>query len=659
MIARRAVTRSRHHFLIALLTLIAAPPLAAQSSDTTRLRDLVVTATRVPMARSSVPAATTVIRGDDLRADGIHFVLDALRDVPGMTVVQNGSYGGVTSVFLRGGESDDVKVLLDGVTLNRPGGGIDFASLTTDDLDRIEIVRGPSSVLYGADAMSGVIELFTRHPSGGHAELAVRGGTFGTSDLSAGASTGSAVSVSATGSRFGSDGSYAFNNGYLNSVGAMRFAIERGSAGQLAATFRYTNGTTHFPTDGGGNVVDHNQFSTERRVIAGIDASRQLNSSVALHLQLTVSRLAEGYVNRSDTPADTMGFGYIDDRTAVSWRRGADARADWNVRPRTLLSVGAGIEHETDGEAETSQSNFGFGNSSDTTAFSSSRDTRAGYAQLLATPLSNVSLQLGSRFDDNSAFGSFMTWRAGASWRVTPMSRIWAGTGTAFKAPTFSQLFASSAFEVGNPDLVPERSSNIEVGAEHGWHRHAVHLGVTAFWQRFRDLIQYVGAAPGDPTYVNLGGANSRGVETTATIALSHRLTINGRWTWLHTAVSDTGVASSAAFEEGKPLIRRPASSGGVTATWNQGGLRVVANVNHVGRRDDVDFASGSGVRVILPGYTTADVALDLPVRRMTPRSPGVELTLRLENLFDSGFEQTVGFPGRARTILAGARMQF
>ncbi len=121
--------------------------------DTAALADLVVTATRLTTA-APVAAATTVLRGDDLRARGVRLVQDALREVPGVAIVQNGSYGAVTSLFLRGGESDYVKVLLDGVPLNAPGGSLNLADLTTDDIDRIEVVRGPVSVLYGADAMS-------------------------------------------------------------------------------------------------------------------------------------------------------------------------------------------------------------------------------------------------------------------------------------------------------------------------------------------------------------------------------------------------------------------------------------------------------------------------------------------------------------------------
>jgi vitamin B12 transporter len=645
-----------------VLGLFGMPRAAAQTPlDTARLGDLVVTATRIPTPESAIPAATTVIWGDDLREHGVHYVLDALRDVPGIMVVQTGSYGGVTSLFLRGGESDDVKVLLDGVPLNLPGGSINLANLTTDDIDRIEVVRGPVSVLYGADAVSGVVQLFTRRMGDrGNVDLSARGGSFGTSDLSGHMGVAGRVwSFSATGSQSASDGTYSFNDGHRNAVGSMQLGFDGGRKGQAALTLRYGDATAHFPTDDGGNPVDHNQFSTEKTFAGGLDASRPLGRTTSIHLQGFASRLNEGYTNRSDTSADTLGFDYVDDRTGITWRRGVDTRLDWRVHPATLLSAGAGIEHETDDEHDIGVSNFGFGVSNDTALFSAVRTTRNGYVQVLSNPSGAVSLQAGARVDNNSAFGTFGTWRVGAAWHLTTDARLWADVGTAFKAPTFPQLFAQSAFEVGNPALAPERSRSADVGAETACVQRRVHLGVTVFWQEFRDLIQYVSAAPGQPTYVNLGGADSRGVEATATVNVSARITLGAHWTWLHTEVTDTGVASSPTFQQGSSLIRRPGVSGGGTVTYRWQGVALAATVLRIGPRDDVDFSGVTAARVTLPTYTTLDLALDAPVRRAIGRSPGVDLTLRGENLLNAAYQQTVGFAGRGRTLLAGGRLRF
>src|SRR5258708_26385028 len=137
-----------------------------QPQDTVVLQPVGVTATRVPVAADLGASAVTVLRGSDLVAQGIRTVAQALETVPGAHVVETGSFGGQTSLFMRGGESDYTKVLLDGVPLNQAGGAIDLAHLTTDNIDRIEIVRGPVSVLYGTDAVTRVVQIFTRRGPG-------------------------------------------------------------------------------------------------------------------------------------------------------------------------------------------------------------------------------------------------------------------------------------------------------------------------------------------------------------------------------------------------------------------------------------------------------------------------------------------------------------
>ena len=177
---------------------------AQETQDTTRLPELIVTPTKLPTRPDAVVSSVTTISGDDLKARGIRFVQDALRDVPGATLVQVGSYGGVSSLFMRGGESDYVKVLVDGIPVNQSGGGYNWANLTTDNVDRIEILRGPGSVIYGSDAVSGVVQIFTRRGQGRLAfEGGAEGGTFGTIDGHLGLLGGTdRVSYSADASRF-------------------------------------------------------------------------------------------------------------------------------------------------------------------------------------------------------------------------------------------------------------------------------------------------------------------------------------------------------------------------------------------------------------------------------------------------------------------------
>src|SRR3954462_705055 len=156
----------------------------AQNPDTTKLEPVIVSASTQPRKADALSQAVTVLSGDDLRARGVTRVTDALREVPGAQLVQSGSFGSLTSLFLRGGESRYTKVLIDGVPVNADGGSFDFSHLTTDNIDRIEIVRGPASVLYGADAATGVVQIFTRRPTGvRQASLGARGGTYKSVDV--------------------------------------------------------------------------------------------------------------------------------------------------------------------------------------------------------------------------------------------------------------------------------------------------------------------------------------------------------------------------------------------------------------------------------------------------------------------------------------------
>src|SRR2546422_3912775 len=167
--------------LRALPFLILPAALAGQApTDTVELNPVVVTATRIPTPADGVPVAVTVIRGTELRERGLRTVADALRSVPAASVVTTNAYGSQTSLFLRGGQSNYVKVLIDGVPQNAPGGAYDFANLTTDNIERIEVGRGPASVLYGSDARAGVVQVYTRDGRGAaHGSVGVGGGTYG------------------------------------------------------------------------------------------------------------------------------------------------------------------------------------------------------------------------------------------------------------------------------------------------------------------------------------------------------------------------------------------------------------------------------------------------------------------------------------------------
>ncbi len=644
---------SRPLLLAALLLL----PCDLRAQEPVVLEDIVVTATRSPEPADRVPSPTTVLDGAELRRRGVRLVADALREVPSVLVVPTGSWGGVTSLFLRGGESDYVKVLVDGVPLNSPGGHVDLAALTLDNVERVEVVRGPASVLYGSDAVSGVVQLFTRG-GGGRA----RGGaalTAGSHDSWAAELWGSAGdarlggSLAATRSR--TDGTYDFNSGFENTVLSARLRAAPGPGTDVSVSARWGDHTAHFPTDFTGAPVDRNQRTFERRLTLGVEAGQRLSRLVEGRLSLSLLDADGGSADDPDGAADTAGYAFASRRSRDVTRRAADARLLLRPRPGMALTAGLALERESEAQAGWSVSNFGGGAFTEAdTPFDRSRTTRGWYAQALAEPVRAVSLTAGARVDDSDAFGAFATWRAGAVVRAAPATRVRGSAGTAFKAPSLAETWADSPFEVGNPALEPERTRSWELGVAQELLGGELTLEATWFDQRFRDLIQYQAAEPGEPTYFNLGGATARGLEAGGRLRLGRRARIGVAWTWLDTEVTESGTGATSAFAPGEALLRRPANSGSVSVDLAVSpAVRLGARVSLAGEREDLDFTEVPSRRVMLGGYALTDLSVEARVPLPAP----LLATIRLENALDASYETIVGYPGRGRSLFVGLRM--
>ena len=631
--------------------LLATRAAAAQQTDTTILRPVVISATRTPIDKQVAPASVTVIRGEELKARGITTVSEALSLVPGLSLVRSGSLGATTSLFARGGESDYVKVLVDGVPLNNPGGSLDFANLTTDNLDRIEVVRGPASVVYGSDAVAGVIQLFTRRGAGaarGFADL--RAGTFSTVEGSAGVSGGShAVGYSLGLANRQTDGALAFNNDYWNRTASGRLSFTPSFA-TLDFTARRTDAAFHFPTDGAGNIVDSNAVRRDHRTVVGLDASRHLTSRVDLRLVGAAMRLDGGSSNQPDSPGDSTGF-YGEDDSRIE-RRSVDLRTDIRASSKATVSLGAVVEREQARSNSTSQFQT-FPTAS--TTFAAHRTNEAFYAQVVGG-VSKLTYTASGRADDNGGFGNFVTGRASLGVQMTPNVSVRAAVGNAFKAPAFEETF-SSAFTIGNPDLDPERTTSWEASAEY---RIAGRLTASAtyFDQRFRDLIQYV---VGDEsidfrgTNANLGDATARGVELEARAPVVGRFDLGANATFLRTRVTDAGNGAFGTFVNGERLLRRPAQAGTVNADFRVArNSKIGAAVRYVGKRDDRDF--NADARIELPSYTLVDLSAELSLAPAGRSFAPLTLTGRIENLFDKKYEPAFNFPAPGTTVLVGMR---
>lgn len=644
--------------LAVLLLLLAGGTvaMAQETRDTVALRELVVSATRMPVQRGAIAASVTVLQADDLRQRGVRTVEEALRGVSGATLVQSGSYGAFASLFFRGGESDYVQVLIDGVQVNSPGEHFDFGNLSLENIERIEIVRGPGSVLYGSDAVTGVIQLFSRPASARtHMNVAVRGGlgsrvgptadgSFGSGSLDAdlrGHVSGLNYGIGV--SHFRSAGAYAFNNEHTNTGVTGHISVAPDAATDVSATLRYGTNTFHYPTDGAGILVDANQHHVADAIAAGVDVGRRFSPRLEARMQLAFNRNDDSYADAPDDAADTLGFYafYSDERFQ---RAVADVRVNYALAARTMLTLGGEYESQRERGWNLSESEFGpfDGASRDT------RANRAAYVQLLSG-VSRVNVQTGARFEHNELFGDFATYRGGVSAWLAGWLRARAAAGTGFKAPRFYEQFATG-FVKGNPDLEPETARSAEAGLDlvKGNSR----VSATYFAQRFRNLIQYVGepSPPDAPNYLNLARARANGIELEA--AHSHGpVSVGASYTWLDTKVTNAGTGEDPLFLGGKKLIRRPAHSATITATYSAAGLMLAASANHVGERDDLDFNNFPPDRVRLAAYTRLDVAAELPMRGSDLRG-----TLKIENALADSYEEARNFPARGRVVFLGVR---
>jgi vitamin B12 transporter len=622
----------------------------------------VVTATRLPTPPDEVVSSVTTITREELLARGIHFVQDALRDLPGATLVQAGSYGGVSSLFLRGGESDYVKVLIDGVPVNQSGGGYNWANLSTDNIARIEVLRGPASVIYGSDAVTGVVQVFTRRGEGKTSiEGAGEAGTFGTVNGHLGIMGRSHwLDYSADASRFSTDGTYPFNNDYGNTVLSGAVGATPDSTSQVSLTARWSDNRYHFPTDFAGVLADSNQSNGEQALSVSGEYGRRLGGHYRLRLSAGGSRTDGDFDDLPDNPGDTLGFGFASHRDSRGQRGNVDGRIDAALSSAVTLTTGLQVERETERQSGETTSNFGGTATSPDTPFDRGRTTIGYYAQGVLDLPSGLAININGRVDDNSAFGTFFTYRAGATYRVAH-TRVRASAGRAFKAPTFCEQFCDAPFVVGDASLRPERSTSWEIGVEQGVAEGRLTLWATYFKQRFTGMIVYDGSdAAGTPTYRNGAAADAHGVEAGVTSMIGPGIHGSASYTYLLAKATDDAGLASAGFEEGKPLIRRPKHSVQLSIRARMfDRVTLGGSMTYVGRRDDVDFNQFPGQRVELRGYAVVDLAGELDLLRAAGTRPGVSATIRVENLFNAQYDQVVGFPGRNRGVFGGARFQF
>lgn len=608
----------------------------AASSETIGDEGVVVSATRLPTPVAQIASSVTVITAADIERRQDRALPDVLRDVPGLTITQTGGAGGQTSLFMRGTNSNHVKLLVDGIDMadpSTPTGAADISKLLAGDIAKVEVLRGPQGALYGSDAIGGVINIITKVGEGPLAiNASAEGGSFDTFNQSAslsGSDNGIHYSATVQHVLSGSTpvtplnllppGQRRNDDFYDNVTATAKLGLDVTDNFDLGLVSRYYNSLGKFTGDAFDFVTFASFPSPTRTRVHVIDYQTRGTAHLALWDGRFDQTLGIAY---GSNIADTR-----DPDNGNSRQKGDRVKLDWQgnvvvARGQTLV-LGA----ETYRDALHPGLSFGF-----PSTLARGVTTNAGYAEVQSDFGGGLYNSASIRFDDNSRFGSRTTWRVAPAWVIESTgTKLKATAGSGFKAPSLQQLYGTFG---GNAALKAETSFGYDVGVEQGLFDGALTGGVTWFHNDIRNLITS-GPAPAFLN-INVGRARTQGVESFLAWKLLETLTLRGDYTYTDAIDAGTRLA----------LLRRPRHKASLNADWQAtDALSLDATLLYVGPQIDGnrDF---SIPRLKMPDVTTLDLAASY---RLTENW---SVFGRLENAFDTTYQSPDGFlrPGIGAT---------
>jgi vitamin B12 transporter len=639
------------------------PPPTQQNAGTVQLGNIDVTsATRVATPESQIASSVTVITADDIERDQRRTVPDVLATVPGLNVVQTGGPGGLTSVFMRGTNSNHVKVLVDGIDVSDPSSAnaaFDFGQLLAGDIERIEVLRGPQSGLYGSDAIGGVISITTKQGSGPPKVTAsVEGGSFGTTREQVGLS--------------GSQGdfNYAFNVQHFQSASVPVTPLNLLAPGEQRNNDFYDNWT--YSTKMGARLSDTlavnlvGRYTDSKIRTTGEDCvnffpcapealqSTQVNHQLFSRAEVVWSPTAvvKNYFGVNYTNEWNWFFNPNQDTgltsplvappaTTVGTRLKEDYRGEFQVAPGYLLMMGAEHQNETLRTDSTDSLDANFNATFFTTDVQ--RRSDAGWLELQSQITKQFNLVSNIRYDDYDTFGGHTTWRIAPVYVIPDTdTKLKATYGTGFKAPSLFDLYVNflPSF-IGNPNLKPEESKGWDAGFEQPFAGDRFRFGATFFHNDVTNLINTGLASPGVFTEVNIGAATMYGVESFAAWKVTNSFNLRADYT--NTTAKDDST--------GQQLLRRPKNKASITAAWQATDrLTLSSTVLYVGSWTDIDRSGFTSGLTAAP-FTTVNLAANYAA------SDNVSYFMRIDNLFNKQYEDPIGFLRPGFAIYGGVRL--
>jgi vitamin B12 transporter len=660
---RGSTTRMQRHLWWALVTWLLMWPLPVIADEpTTQLPEVVVTATRTETRADDATTTVSVIGGTDIGQRGQSLVADALRGSPGMDINEFGSRGQTAFASIRGSNPDQVLVLLDGVEVNTPTvGQFDFANLTTDNIDRIEILRGGGGALYGSEAIGGVVNVLTQRGAGPfHLLASAEGGSAGTHHETVGINGAQGpFSLAGTASFLASDGFRSINDDYRNFSTVWRADFSVSPSAELRGFLRYSDaraGLVNFNVAHPERPLDPGAYSRDNFFLAKGEWEHVL--SEALNYRTAVSFVRDNPRYHGNTIDEEGEFDLPVISHTPSEMTTAEAQVNYLWHDCSVTSAGLEYKeqwadiHKLQPDPAEPDSPY------------SPEDHRGNrsivglYAQeqihLLNDTLRGVG---GVRYDHYDVFGGQTTVSGSASYLITPtQTRLRLGYAEGFRAPTFDELFGA----LGNPKLKSETSWEINAGLTQELFDARLRFEPSYFYREVHNLIEEVvdelppvASVPENEGAFNVATTRMQGVEMTAKLQATRWLTLGGNYTYLN-FVTATGT-----------LVNRPHHRGSLTATGRWGDLftagdQAVATalVYVVGRRDSPNplDANDPFSPASIAGYGRVDVALSYHFGG--PFAP-LAVTATARNLFNRDYAESLGFPAPPANFLAGLRYGF
>jgi vitamin B12 transporter len=593
------------------------------------LPTVVVTPTRLPTPENEVGSSVTVITEQEIQRKQERTLPDALKDVPGLNVVQTGGPGGTTSVFIRGANANQTKVFIDGIdATDSATGTFNFEHILTWDIERVEVVRGPQSGLYGADAIGGVINIITKKGSGpGQFAGSLEGGSFGTFNQNA--------RVSAAAERY----NFYFDFAHFHTSDTPVTPSDLVPSGRSVQGDSYDNKT--FSGRFGANLTENFDIGVVTRYIdlrfTGDDVLGPESVKSTEKDEQLFTRGTAHLVSFDGVLDQTVGFAYtkfnqrdFDPNPPAPVpsffngdRRKADWQADVKLMPGQILTFRA--EHQRD---------------EITTPVAEITDN-AGMVQLQSSIGERFFNAVSIRYDSYDTFGAQPTFRIAPTFLIPETgSRLKGSVGTGFKAPTLAELFQNfpSFNFLGNPNLKPETSIGYDLGFEQMFLEKRAQLGATYFHNDIDNLITINDTGT---SFQNVGKATTYGIESFVTYAPWEPLTLRADYTFL--------IARNDITDQ--ELLRRPKHKTSLDAAWHVTEAAVLsATLLYVGPWLDVNRA-GTMSGVPANGYTLVNLAGSYDLGK------GLTAYARIDNLLDRHYQDPIGFLRLGLGVYAGLRV--